>query len=385
MKKSVLTIWSLLIITPPLIGGSIGLIRDKLIKDNISIFPGKYDSLIGQSYNPTIKDYISNLSISNVNNEDPEGIMSNVTYYGKRDGKKETLDIYLDSQTQNENDSCFLIVTILNSKGEKEYQSGTINVSFEGSTHYIMELEPPKIENEEYREFRVAATFYSNSTQRNQSINFIVEYPYKKNIMFNNNVNYESTYPIATKYYLNGEEEKIYENFKFMKVCNLEFSRPIFNIDDLYFKYDYLNKEIALPNYSECYLLIAEIYNNTDLDEENNMKKIPLKLKEENDQIKFELVNKYYYDSLDGLIYQNNKAGRNEINNLMIPSTFDNEEAVYYELHIKGLSSNENNFIFISYASFSFKWFGSCDDSYFCVVSKDNLLENINYSGGVTI
>ena len=95
--------------------------------------------------------------------------------------------------------------------------------------------------------------------------------------------------------------------------------------------------------------------------------------------------NKYYYDSGTGMVYQNNIAGRNEVNSLILPSTFNADSALYYELHLKGISASNSDLVFKSYASFEYKWFGSCDSSLFCVDSIDELLEEVYYSEGVTV
>ena len=85
------------------------------------------------------------------------------------------------------------------------------------------------------------------------------------------------------------------------------------------------------------------------------------------------------------MVYINNIAGRNEVNSLILPSTFNVNSAVYYELHLNGLSASNCDFIFKSYASFEYKWFGSCDTSLFCVDSIDELLEDVHYDEGVTV
>ena len=85
------------------------------------------------------------------------------------------------------------------------------------------------------------------------------------------------------------------------------------------------------------------------------------------------------------MVYQNNIAGRNEVNSLILPSTFNADSALYYELHLKGISASNSDLIFKSYASFEYKWFGSCDSSLFCVESIDELLDNVHYSDGVTV
>ena len=110
-----------------------------------------------------------------------------------------------------------------------------------------------------------------------------------------------------------------------------------------------------------------------------------LSLVSENNVIKFCLLNSYYYDSSDGMVYKSDKSGRKEINNLILPTTYKGDTSIYYELHLKKFSASESDFIFKSYATFDVKWFGSCGDSYFCVSSIEELLEDVNYSGGVIV
>ena len=376
MKKSTLLTLGVLIITPPILvqATSFG---DKM-DDKIPAI-----SFPSQGIELTAPPLSGSMNIP----EKAEGIIGHVMYYGKRLGHNEKIDIFLDSQTITKEDTCFLSVVVFNSKDEEEYRLTTTIVEFRGSTHYEINLDPPKRENETYREVRIAATFYSNKLQRDQFMSFFIEYPKEtKNYVFENNMEYQSTYPIATKYLLNGEEINYYEKFDFKGICDLNFEKPIFDVKKLKFTYDYENCEIEIPNYDECYLLIDDIYNTSDFEEKNEMKKIPLHLKNENGTIQFELVDEYFYDSSDGMIYLENRTGRRQVKNLILPTSYkDSSEAVYYELHFENFSSNGSHVVFKSYASFDIKWFGSCGDSFFCVESEEEMLEDVYYSGGVII
>jgi len=373
MKKTIPIIGGTLLISAPIVIS--GVTVDNNPNLNHSIPSIKSDFF---SYNDKING-------GNVNTE-ACGIIGNVTYYGKRKGSKEVLDIFLDSQTTNQEDKCFLMVSVYSSDGELEYRLDTTIVYFTISTHYKIEIDPPKKENETYREVRVAATFYSNIDNHHQYLNFNIDYNDPTIYTFNNDLEYTSNYPIAMRYTLDGKVEKIYEKMIFENICNLQFKKPIFDINQFKLIYEYDSCEIMIPNYDECYLLIDDLYDESDMEEENEMKKIPLNLVYKNGLISFELLNNYYYDSSDGMLYQNNKSGRSEVTNLILPSTFSaNEESIYYELHFKNFTSSGDEMIFTSYASFEIKWFGVCGEAYFCISSIDELLEDVYYSGGITI
>ena len=384
MKKSVMVLIGAAVIVPPLIAAS-------TIGGPINPNFGSYLSFsaISQSIRFPNSNVLSNgtsgLLSSLIESQKPNGTIGSVTYFGKREGKNEVLDIYLDSQTISADDYCFLMVNVKNSEGETEYVLETTIVRFKGSTHYLIELDPPKLENETKRTVKVCATFYSCTASPQQEINFEIDYTEKKEFIYEDNTRFTSSYPIAIKYTQKGKEEKIYESFNFDSICNLNYKRPIFSVEDIRFTYSYSNMEIMLPNYNECYLLIDEVFDNSDFEDENDMKKVPLSLVYENGVISFSLIDEYYYDSGDGMIYRSDNSGRKAVNNLILPTTYNCDNAIYYELHLKGLSSSESDFIFKSYASFDVKWFGSCDDSYFCVSKVDELLEDAYYSGGVII
>lgn len=371
MKKLAFVISGLIILIPPIFSDGL---------EDVQI--GNLSNLL--SSKPHL-DYSGSFSIED-NLEEPDGKIGNVTYYGKREGKKEILDIFLDSQTARTPDYCFMMVSVYSSQEDLEYRLDTTIVRFIGKTHYVIELDPPELENETYRTVKIAVEFYSNEEQSNQFMKFDIPYCEQKKYTYENDINFTSSYPVAIRYFLDGTVEKIYEEFNFNAICNLTNHKPIFDIKKLSFNYGYDDCEIFIPNYDECYLLIADVYDNSDLDEENEMKKVPLNLKSENGVVQFELANSYYYDSSDGMIYQNNKTGRSEINSLILPLTYSgNNESIYYELHFTDFSSSGDELIFKSYASFDVKWFGSCIDSYFCVDSKDDFLSDVYYSGGVTI
>lgn len=324
--------------------------------------------------------------ISNELNKEPEGIIGYVTYYGQREGSKEILDIYLDSQTLYKDDDCFLMVSVYSSDGDLEYRLNTTYIQFSIAMHYKIEIDPPKKENETYREVRIAATFYSNENDRHQYLTFNIDYKEPSTFIYEEDIAYTSNYPVTIKYKLNGEIEKIYESLKFNNICNSKFHKPIFDISKMNLTYTYKRCEIYIPNYDECYLLIDKLYDTSDLEEENEMKKIPLNLVYLDGIVSFELKDKYYYDSSDGMIYKNDKSGRSEINSLILPSTFPaEEEAIYYELHFTNFTSSGDEIVFKSYASFDIKWFGICGESYFCIESKEDLLEDAYYSGGIAI
>ena len=148
----------------------------------------------------------------------------------------------------------------------------------------------------------------------------------------------------------------------------------------------YANNLDEIPLYDECYLLIDDVYDLSDISEENSMKKIPLKLIKDNGIIKFDLVYNYFYDSSDGMIYETNETGRRKISKLFLPTTYENEkESIYYEIHLNNLGAGLNNYVFKSYATFDIKWFGNCGSSFFCVQTGDELIDGAHYSGGVRI
>ena len=213
----------------------------------------------------------------------------------------------------------------------------------------------------------------------------IYNYTKPSNYVYEDNVTYTSNYPVAIKYTLDGKVTKYFETFKFSSICGLDCHKPIFDINSLKFTYSYNEMDIMIPNYEECYLLIDDVYDNSDFESVNEMKKIPLSLVNENGIVSFRLIDKYYYDSSDGMVYKSIGSGRKEINNLILPTTYKGNTSVYYELHFKEFSASKSNLVFKSYANFDVKWFGSCSDSYFCVDYIEELLEDVYYSGGVTI
>lgn len=374
MKKIVYYVGGAVLITTPLLAATV----NNGINDNL--FNSSKPSLELPNYS-----FPSHLISENLD-RDAKGIISSVTYYGKREGKKEKLDIYIDSQTMNKEDACFLMVSVYGSDGGLEYRLDTTTVKYTVATHYIIEIDPPENKNETYREVKVAGTFYSNETNRHQYIDFQIDYPKESNYTFEENIEYISNYPIAVIHRSNGSIEKIYENIDFNNICNLNFETPIFDINKMNLKYAYKFSDVTIPNFEECYLLIEGLYDSSDIEEVNGMKKIPLNLVFKNDKIYFELINKYYYDSNDGMLYQTDKSGRNEISKLIIPSTFSAiDKAVYYELHFEDFTAERTHMTFKSYATFEYKWFGACGSSYFCVKIMEELLDNANYSGGVTI
>ena len=317
-------------------------------------------------------------------NDKVKGELESVTYFARSENEKEKLIISLNSNTLFGEDYCFMIVSVYSSKGVLDYRLDNTKVEFKGKDNYELEFDKPLDEDETSRHIKVATTFYSNPTSQHQLIEFDVEYTKSKEYEFNENKNYKSSVPVkivATK----EEVQKYYEEFQFINVCDLEYRNPIFDVGEMNFIYNYEKMESNIPSYSECYLLIDQVYDRSDFIEENNMKKIPLELVYKDGVVSFKLKNKYFYDSGTGMVYQNNIAGRNEVSSLILPSTFNANSAVYYELHFKDFSASNSDLVFKSYASFEYKWFGSCDSSLFCVESIDELLEDVHYSDGVTV
>lgn len=317
-------------------------------------------------------------------NDKVKGELESVTYFARSENEKEKLIISLNSNTLFGEDYCFMIVSVYSSKGVLDYRLDNTKVEFKGKDNYELEFDKPLDEDETSRHIKVATTFYSNPTSQHQLIEFDVEYTKSKEYEFNENKNYKSSVPVkivATK----EEVQKYYEEFQFINVCDLEYRNPIFDVGEMNFIYNYEKMESNIPSYSECYLLIDQVYDRSDFIEENNMKKIPLELVYKDGVVSFKLKNKYFYDSGTGMVYQNNIAGRNEVSSLILPSTFNANSAVYYELHFKDFSASKSDLVFKSYASFEYKWFGSCDSSLFCVESIDELLEDVHYSDGVTV
>ena len=331
-------------------------------------------------------DYEDLFDSIQINQDDKvKGELESVTYYAKGSNEKEKLSICLNSNTLFGEDYCFMMVSVYSSKGVLDYRMDNSKIDYRGKENYEIELDKPLDENESSRHIKVAATFYSNPTNQHQLIEFDVEYTSSKEYEFDENKNYKSLIPIKIEAYKDNEVKKYYEEFQFINVCDLEYRNPIFEVSKMNFIYNYENMESNVPSYSDCYLLIDQVYDKSDFIEENDMKKVPLELVYIDGVVSFKLKNKYYYDSGTGMVYQNNIAGRNEVNSLILPSTFNADSALYYELHLKGISASNSDLVFKSYASFEYKWFGSCDSSLFCVDSIDELLEDVHYSDGVTV
>ena len=318
-------------------------------------------------------------------NNKVKGELESVTYYAKRNDKKEELDIYLNSNTYIGEDYCFMIISVYSSDGVLEYRMDNTKVEYRGRYNHKIEIDPPLNENETSRHIKVATTFYSNSLNQHQLIEFDVDYSLNKEYVFEDNKNFKALSPVKVLATKDGEVKKYYEEFQFLNLCNISSKKPVFNVKDIRFIYNYENMIEDVPSYEECYLLIDNIYDKSDFLEENEMKKVPLELVYNDGVVNFKLKNKYYYDSGDGMIYQNNLAGRNEVNNLILPATYNANSAVYYEIHLNGFSAGNSNLIFKSYASFEYKWFGNCGTSMFCVESLDEMLEDAYYSGGVIV
>lgn len=380
MKKSIIAIIAVLGITSPILLEELSIIGTGNDFNNQKIS-------YSYSYNSAVVNNPFEESNNKPSNESPKGVIGYVMHYNKRHQRKELIDIYLDSQTKDKKDSCFIFVSIYNSLEELEYRLETTLVEFNGSTHYEIELDESTIENETKRKVCVSATFYSNKDERNQFLEFYINYPNKEeNIEFSSNIDYQAKYPLATRYTRDGKEEKIYEKYNFDSLCNLSFEKPVFDINNFFFKYNFENNIDDIPYHEECYLLIDDIYDTSDFEVENEMKKVPLTIFKENGMMKFKLVNNYFYDSLNGMIYENNETGRRKITKLFLPTSFENKnESIYYELHLKGFGANMSNYIFKSYATFDINWFGNCGSSLFCVESHEETLDNAYYSGGVTI
>lgn len=338
---------------------------------NLSLSISKYDDLV-ESYEEN-------------QNKKVKGELDKVTYYAKKGEDKEKLKISLNSNTLLGEDYCFLVVSVYASNGTLDYRLETTKVEYKGYDTYEVVIGEPKNENETTRLIKVAATFYSNPSNQHQLIEFSVNLSLNKEYVFEENKNYKSLTPIIVEATKDNEIKEYYEEFQFLSFCNYKNRKPIFDVSSMEFIYNYERMLEEPPYYEECYILIDNIYDKSDLEEENEMKKIPLKLVYEDGVVNFKLKNKYYYDSGDGMVYQNNLAGRNELNNLVLPATYDANSAVYYEVHLKGFSAGESDLVFKSYASFEYKWFGHCDSSLFCVESVDELLSDPYYSGGVTI
>ena len=232
MKKSVLVTIGVVAAVPPVLLEVLEINSNKRVDNNLKVTIDQNISL-GDFENPFI-DVEDNKEALN----EPKGIIGNVTHYYKRSDKKETIDIYLDSQTADKTDSCFLMVSVYDSLGELEYRLDTTIVKYNGSTHYEIELDDPMLEDEIERKVCVSGTFYSNKDEKHQYLEYFANYEMEElTYEFNDNIDYKSNYPIAIKYTKDGKKEKIFENFSFNSLCDLNFEKPIFDLSKLYFKY----------------------------------------------------------------------------------------------------------------------------------------------------
>ena len=375
MKKHYWIITGFVLMSVPVVS-TVGM-RIRNNRNSMIVFPSINVSL--GSYQDKFDSFIGN------QNNKVCGELESVTYYAKTKDKNERLLLFLNSNTLSGEDYCFLVVSVYASDGSLDYRLETTKVEFKGLKYHEIEIGEPKNKNETNRLIKVATTFYSNPNDQHQLIEFNVKTSLNKEYVFEDNKNFKSLSPVRVEAFNNGEIKEYYEEFQFLSFCNYKNKKPIFNVNDLSFIYNYEKVNNSLPYYDECYLLIDSIYDKSDFEEENELKKVPLELEYFEGVIHFKLKNKYYYDSGDGMVYQNNQAGRNQINNLVLPATYDANSAVYYEIHLNGFSAAKSDLVFKSYASFEYKWFGQCDTSLFCIESVEELIDDPFYSGGVTV
>ena len=200
-----------------------------------------------------------------------------------------------------------------------------------------------------------------------------------------NLLTYRKKCPYFMEKQRDGSMIKLYESYAFNDAIEGDFKLNEIDVRELSFQYsDSSLNEIPIY-YGNAYMLIDDVFKGSDITTKNGSFYFPLDIECEKYTCKFSLLKNYYFDyNLDNL-FETYMSSRVASDNLKLPSTFDTSKKIKYQIVLEDVGAYSDEIIINGEFKVSYKLFGSCDNSKYCVGKTDGIKGDIEYEQTIEV
>jgi hypothetical protein len=163
----------------------------------------------------------------------------------------------------------------------------------------------------------------------------------------------------------------IYECINFDNLIDIQLTGLNIFPEKLFFLYNGSDYSLLEFEYSEAYLLLKDIYLDSDIEVLDGSTKYPLEIEQINTEVHFKLKNTYYFNALNDTLFATNQANTTMVDYIPLPLN-KAEEKITYQIVIKGALATYTTINIRSTMRADLDLFGLCDSSKYCIRRSDN-------------
>lgn len=200
-----------------------------------------------------------------------------------------------------------------------------------------------------------------------------------------NLLSYRKKCPYFVEKSNDGSLIKLYESYAFNESIIGNFDTNEIDIRQLSFQYsDSSLNEIPIY-YGNAYLLIDGVFEKSDIDTKDGKYYFPLDITCKEYKCSFSFMQNYYFDYNLDMLFSTYQASRIATNTLKLPSNFDTTKTIPYQIVIEDAGAYGDEITINGTFKVSYKLFGACENSKYCVGKTNGFSGDIEYEQTVEI
>ena len=304
-----------------------------------------------------------------------------VRYYGRTQNDKAKVEIHI-SASCNTCRTSYKSAISLKDENNEILATFLYGEAFVGNSVAVMYIEDEVINNNDIINITATVTFPQNSVQQDQiqkiklSLENVGESVFDVDTKL---LSYRKKCPYFMEVQRDGSQIKLYELYAFNKAISGDFKLNEIDIEQLSFQYsDSSLNEIPIY-FGEAYLLIDDIFKESDITLRDGSYYFPLDINCEEYTCKFSLLKNYYYDYDLDMLFETYLSSRVATNNLKLPSSYDTNKKIPYKIVLEDVGAYSDEIIINGEFKVSYKLFGACDNSKYCVGNSDGVKGDVEY------
>lgn len=310
-----------------------------------------------------------------------------VRYYGKTMDQSARVEIHITASCSTCKTN-YMSAISLKDENNKILQTFQYSKMFTGSSVAVMEIDEEVLKNNKTININCTVTFPKNKVQADQiqKLNFTLENVESTSLDINKNLlSYRKKCPYFIEKQKDGSMIKLYESYAFTDAIEGDFKLDEIDIRELSFQYSDSSLNDIPIYYGNAYLLIDDIFKGSDIQTMEGSYYFPLDVTCKEYKCNFSFLKNYYFDyNLDNL-YETYMVSRVATKNLKLPSTYDTNKKIPFKIVLENVGAYGDEIIINGQFKVSYKLFGTCDNSKYCVGKTNEIQGEVEYEQTIEI
>lgn len=310
-----------------------------------------------------------------------------IRYYGKTLESSAKVEVHISASCSTCKSNYMSAISL---KDEENNILATFQHSqvFTGTSIATMEIDEEIFKNNDIININVTATFPKNKFDQDQIQKYKLTVENIESSIFDvdkSMLSYRKKCPYFFEKQRDGSTMKLYESYGFSNAISADFKLNEIDIRELSFQYsDSSLNEIPIY-YGNAYLLIDDIFKGSDITKKEGSYYFPLDVTCEQYTCGFSFLKNYYFDYDLDMLYETYLASRVATNNLKLPSTYDTNKKVPYQIVLENVGAYGDEIRIKGEFKVSYKLFGSCENSKYCVGKTGGVKGDVEYEQTIEV